>query len=90
VLVTLSCFDLQSGCKHTYYCVDLENTCEPAKKGTFVEIECSNDSVCVYYLRYYSVDKEGNEEEVKSVRVQIDDKVPETVYKGPEGWRIKR
>ncbi|MCD6246837.1 MAG: hypothetical protein J7J87_00170 [Candidatus Diapherotrites archaeon] len=80
MFVILNCNDSQSGCKHTYYCVDLENTCEPAKKGNFVEIECN--TVCIYYLRYYSVDREGNEETVQSVRVQIDNKVPETVYKG--------
>jgi hypothetical protein len=83
VQVTLNCYDSESGCKHTYYCYDTAIVCEPSKKGNSLTIECN--AVCVYYLRYYSVDKEGNEERVKSVRVQIDNKAPETVYKGPEG-----
>jgi hypothetical protein len=54
VQVTLNCYDSESGCKHTYCCVDTEDICEPKTKGNSFKIECN--AVCVYYLRYYSVD----------------------------------
>jgi hypothetical protein len=82
VQVTLNCYDSESGCKHTYYCIDTENICEPDMKGSSVRIECAKGSVCKYYLRFYSVDNAGNKEPVKSIKVQIDNAKPETAYSG--------
>jgi hypothetical protein len=74
---------ITNGKLHIIRTVDDSEIIARAVKGNSLTIECN--AVCVYYLRYYSVDKEGNEERVKSAKVQIDNKAPETVYKGPEG-----
>lgn len=52
-----------SGINRTYYCIDQSNTCTPNIQYTSqIELEEEGD----WYIRYYSVDNAGNEENVKS------------------------
>ena len=66
-----------SGVANTFYCVDESNSCNPDTSGNEVSVTCPNGSVCIRYVRYYSVDNVGNEEEVKtSGPIRIDKSAP--------------
>jgi|GEM_PF-2693060 len=85
--VALSCID-NCGCKETYFCYNLSadgsSACEPNEKYTQpFEIPCSKNSLCNVQLSYYSIDKAGNKESVKSTILHIDNIAPETSYSGP-------
>ena len=78
VTVNLSANDGSgSGVANTFYCVDESGSCNPDTPGNEVSVTCPDDSVCTKYVRYYSVDNVGNEEEVKtSGPIQIDKSAP--------------
>jgi len=67
VTIRLTCEDNVSGCYATYYCVDTTNTCEPTTEYT-EEFELTEGT---WYVRYYSEDVAGNEEEVNSVSITV-------------------
>jgi len=73
VTVDLTPIDLGSGVEeNTYYCVDLIDDCTPGTPGTSVFVSTDGEN----HVRYLSIDKVGNEEEIKSVIVQIDKTAP--------------
>jgi len=69
VKISLDCTDTAkvgcdfSGCSSTYYCTDTMNTCNP---DTFAPLSIEVGMLGTSYIRYYSVDKVGNKEEVQS------------------------
>lgn len=76
VKITLSCSDEGSGCEKTYYCFDQANTCSPTNEyiGAFnIITEGTN------YVRYFSRDKAGNVETVKSQVIYFNKTLPETL-----------
>ena len=74
--ITLISNDEISGVKETYYCVDENNTCEPNTLGTNVQVSCA-ETQCQKYVRYYSVDNAGNQENVKTSNlISIDNSYP--------------
>ncbi len=81
VQVELECSDTGSDCKVTKYCVDTENACNPS--NTYSSPFVVSDEGVVY-VRYYSKDKAGNEETVKSKKVKIDKTGPSTSI-NPDG-----
>ncbi|HUJ16562.1 MAG TPA: chitobiase/beta-hexosaminidase C-terminal domain-containing protein [Nitrospirota bacterium] len=70
VSVTLSASDgAGSGIAAGYpkYCLDAANTCTPnLSYAAPVQVACTGGSSCTQYVRYQSVDKAGNSENVKS------------------------
>ncbi|MEM2121231.1 MAG: PGF-pre-PGF domain-containing protein [Candidatus Woesearchaeota archaeon] len=76
VNVSLSCDDSGgSGCDKTYYCVDSSNSCSPTTEY-YAVIQISDEGV--WYVRFYSVDNVGNEENVKTAIIKIDRTPPLT------------
>ena len=82
--INFSGYDVGSECKSFYFCIDTDNTCCPSEKKSFSD-DCEGgvlinpvleidtfDLDGVYYIRYYSVDKYNNSEEVKSLEVYMD------------------
>jgi len=61
--ITLSCSDSGSGCSETKYCIDDSNNCQP---NNIYSSEISKQCTSCCYIRYYSIDKAGNVEDVKS------------------------
>ncbi len=85
VTVTLSPTDSTSGVDKTYYCVDQSNSCTPTTEGTSVTVSAEGTN----YIRYYSIDKAGNNEDVKSVTVLIDKTTPVTTDDTPADWQTE-
>ena len=58
-----SCKDDKSGCDKTYYCVDTSNVCNPT-----IDVSGNVFQACrsCCFVRYYSTDKAGNKESMKS------------------------
>ncbi|EMR73274.1 hypothetical protein MBGDN05_00633, partial [Thermoplasmatales archaeon SCGC AB-539-N05] len=71
VTVTLDATDDASGIKGTYYAID-RGSFQPHKEPFTLETDG------IHVINYYSIDEAGNEEETKSVRVQIDRTLPGT------------
>jgi len=87
VTVTLSPSDGSgSGISTTYYCADTTNSCTPTTSGTSANFDCDADSMCSYFIRYYSVDNAGNTETLKSADINIDRQGPATTDDAPEDW----
>lgn len=65
-----------SGLDRTYYCHDDSNTCSPTTlfSGENIELTCPFDYGCIKYVRTYSVDLEGNVEDVRSYPIRLIDK----------------
>ncbi|MBD0379927.1 discoidin domain-containing protein [Paenibacillus sedimenti] len=74
VTVTLTATDNESGILQTFYSVN-EAT---YKEGSIVNITEEG----IHKINYYSADKSGNEETVKSVEVKIDKTPPQLAYTG--------
>lgn len=72
--VILGPTDEGSGVAATYYCVaDNGNTCDPLSEGTGVQVTCEEDTSCEKFVRYYSIDNAGNNEEtIDSCVIQIE------------------
>jgi PGF-pre-PGF domain-containing protein len=85
VNVSLSC-DKGNGsdCDKTYYCVDSDNSCSPATEYSS-PVMVSNEGVS--YIRFYSTDVAGNNENVESKIIKIDKTKPTTSDNVPEGWQ---
>jgi hypothetical protein len=87
-LVSLSCDDSTdsgnggSGCQTTYYCVDQSGSCDPSTPGQNVQV----DSEGINHVRYYSVDDEGNTEDVQSTRVKLDYTQPDSSDSSDDQW----
>ena len=65
--ITLSPSDTGSGIALTKYCIDTTNTCDPVDQGTSVPVTCPAGTLCSSkFVRYYSIDNAGNQEETKS------------------------
>lgn len=70
-----------SGVNQTYYCVDSDNTCTPGVSGevfgdgqdTFT-LACPSDWGCLKYIRMYSIDNEGNIEDLVEQTIRLVDK----------------
>ena len=72
-----------SGDVTTYYCVDNHGTCQP-------DIDVRNvfiDESGIHYIRYYSVDAAGNQENWKTAAVKIDKFSPVTTSGSVSGWQ---
>jgi len=82
ITIILTATDDYSGVKTTHYCVDKTDSCLPSTEGTSITINDEGTS----YIRYYSTDNAGNEEQIKSVMVKIDKSSPETYDDAPDGW----
>ena len=78
VIVTLSATDNMTGVAKTYYSLNNSDFVE----GTTITV----DKVGVNKISFYSVDKVGNKEEVKTAEVKIDNTVPVTNAKVPADW----
>lgn len=72
VTVTLTPIDATSGVADTLYCVDQIDACVPGVSGTSVLVSVE----AVNYVRYYSLDNAGNDEDVNSVNVSVDKTAP--------------
>ena len=68
MIVDLTADDATSGVDYTEYCVDQANSCVPSTIGTSVTV--TNEGI--NYVRYYSIDNTGNDEDVNSATVKID------------------
>ncbi len=78
VVVTLSATDNMTGVAKTYYSLN---------NSDFIEgITITVDKVGINKIRFYSVDKVGNKEEVKTTEVKIDTTAPVTTAKVPTDW----
>lgn len=78
----------------TYYCVDQTDTCDPAGEEGFT-YDSENpqpilDEDGVYYVRFFSVDTQGNEESVNSETIKIDTTNPVISDLGPIGGFYNR
>jgi large repetitive protein len=78
VTVTLTAEDQHSGVATTYYSI---NGSEYVEGTTFVV-----DKEGITEISYYSVDKLGNEEEVKTAQVKVDKTAPQTTSNAPQAW----
>ena len=77
VNIILNPIDNVSGVKQTYYCIDTNGECNPQTPGIVVPVTCESESQCQKYVRYYSVDNAGNEEDPKTSNlVKIDTSYP--------------
>lgn len=78
VVVTLTASDNETGVAHTYYALN---------DGGFVEgTSITIHEVGITKVSYYSVDKVGNREEVRSIYVNIDQVAPVTASDVPTTW----
>jgi opacity protein-like surface antigen len=80
--------DEESGVESTYYCVDQSDDCGPQKDGQGYN---SGDSISISteginYLRYFSEDKVGNDEDVSSRIFRLDLTDPETTTNYSGAW----
>ncbi len=78
VVVTLSATDNMTGVAKTYYSLNNSDFIE----GTTITV----DKAGVNKISFYSVDKVGNKEEVKTAEVKIDNTAPVTTTKVPDDW----
>ncbi|WP_054749904.1 OmpL47-type beta-barrel domain-containing protein [Ruminiclostridium josui] len=76
--VTLSATDNMTGVAKTYYSLNSSDYIE----GNIVTV----DKAGVNKISFYSVDKVGNKEEVKTAEVKIDTTAPVTTAKVPADW----
>ncbi len=77
VTVILTPTDLWVGTSWTLYCVDTTNTCTPNNVWTSISLTWAAGVITYKYVRYYSVDKLGNTEAIKtSVMINIDKELP--------------
>ncbi|MEM2174833.1 MAG: hypothetical protein QXI58_04345, partial [Candidatus Micrarchaeia archaeon] len=76
-IIKLKCEDKGgSGCDKTYYCIDTSNTCENYQSYSDYDNPFSHTCEKECYIRFYSVDKVGNKENVKSQKFGIRDIIP--------------
>jgi hypothetical protein len=74
-IITLTCVDDLSGCKQTLYCIDTIGACYPDTiYSSPITISCPDGNLCIYYLRYNSIDNFGNAEPIKTSNKIIIDK----------------
>ncbi|ACL75029.1 OmpL47-type beta-barrel domain-containing protein [Ruminiclostridium cellulolyticum] len=78
VVVTLSATDNMTGVAKTYYSLNDSEYIE----GTTITV----DKAGVNKISFYSVDKVGNKEDVKTAEVRIDKSAPVTTAKVPADW----
>ncbi|MCP6717999.1 MAG: DUF5011 domain-containing protein [Patescibacteria group bacterium] len=83
VIFTLTANDDTSGVATVYYCVDQANACTPNTAGTEVLVTTEGTN----YVRYYSTDNAGNNEEINSVTVLLDKTTPSTSDNTPLEWQ---
>lgn len=77
VTVILTPTDWWIGTSWTLYCVDTTNTCTPNNVWTSISLTWAAGVITHKYVRYYSVDKLGNTETIKtSVMINIDKELP--------------
>jgi len=80
--------DEESGVEDTYYCIDQSDECGPKEDGEEYNegetIDITDEGI--NYLRYFSEDKVGNEEETQSriFRLDFTNPISESNYSG--GW----
>jgi parallel beta-helix repeat protein len=76
VVIAFSCQDDGAGCELTndpynnnapYHCIDQTNTCNPTAADESITIENTG----LWYIRYFSRDKAGNNESIRSVQVGL-------------------
>jgi len=73
--ITLTCVDDLSGCKQTLYCIDTIGACYPNTiYSSPITISCPDGNLCIYYVRYNSIDNFGNVETIKTSNKIIIDK----------------
>ena len=72
VAVALTPTDTLSGVAETYYCIDQSNICLPETSGTSVLVTTEG----INYVRYYSRDNAGNNEDEEFAEVKIDKSAP--------------
>jgi len=76
VTVTLTPTDNLADIAETYYCKDTAGTCTPAIPGTSVLIDTESAE---NYIRYYSVDNAGNNEQIRTAGpIMLDKTAPIT------------
>ncbi len=82
--VTLTCDDGQgSGCDKTYYCVDQAGTCDPdTEYSAAFQVSTEDEN----YVRFYSTDLAGHQEQVSSEQVNVDKAPPLTTNDAPVDW----
>lgn len=86
ILIELICQD-NYACNVTYYCIDTTNSCNPSTPYTYSFIYSTEG---VSYIRFYSIDKVGNVEDVKSQVLKIDKTKPSISISSPQnGERIE-
>lgn len=85
---TLDAQDEESGVENTYYCVDQADDCGPKEDGqeynSGESINISSEGI--NYLRYFSEDRVGNDEEVSSRIFRLDLTDPQTESNYSETW----
>jgi len=72
--ITLDPFDATSGIDSTLYCTDQTDTCTP--DTTYAPFQFTAEGT--NYVRYYSTDLAGNQEDIESAEVKIDKNPPTT------------
>jgi len=92
-LIDLECTDSSSGCGPTYYCSYAygASECTPTQLGTGVALTCPEGTICEYYVRYYSIDNAGNEEDPpkRSDIITLDTTLPScTIEMTPTGTYV--
>ncbi|SFB25255.1 MULTISPECIES: hypothetical protein, partial [unclassified Bacillus (in: firmicutes)] len=80
-IINLTATDDETGVAKTLYSVN---------DGSFVEGSTFTiDQEGVNKLSFYSIDKVGNKEDVKTVNVKIDKTLPVTTAELPDGWEVE-
>ncbi len=69
--ISFLCTGTKSTCDKTYYCVDKTNTCVPKQTKDFEYSKPFTLSNEVNYVRYFSVDIQGNIETLKSQKIMV-------------------
>ncbi|RLJ00485.1 MAG: hypothetical protein DRP03_00140 [Candidatus Aenigmatarchaeota archaeon] len=86
--ISLSCSDNMMGCNETYYCV-ASQLCIPSIKGNSTSVTCNDGDECILYVFYKSIDKVGNEENIKSSnKIKIDKRAPTITIENPTQGRV--
>lgn len=77
--ITLSAADTWVWLANTNFCVDANGTCTPSQTWTSVFVSCADNSICIQYVRYSSIDNIWNIETTKTSNPIKINKVPPMV-----------
>jgi len=79
IALTLNCTD-NVGCDKTYYCVDIDDVCDPTTEYTATFAHTTEGTS---YIRFNSIDTSQNEEEVNSQILNLDKTLPSITITTP-------